>query len=228
MDIQSLNVTVRDEAGKCASKKVRVEGNVPCVLYGGDQEPLGVIVNRKQFETMILHSRSGEHAILKLEVEGNPDLSTPALVKAVQHHPLRGQIVHADFLRIRLDERIETLVQVRIVGQAVGVVEGGVIDQQMREIEVECLALEVPDEIVVDVTNLHVGDAIHVSDLPVPENVTVLTDADRPVVAVHAPRVVKEVAAGEEAEEGEAGTEPEVISEKKDKEKDKDKGKDKD
>jgi large subunit ribosomal protein L25 len=125
-------------------------------------------------------------------------------------------------MRIRLDERIETVVPIRLVGQAPGVIEGGVIDHQLREIEVECLALEVPEEIVVDVSGLALGDAIHVRELNIPENVTVLSDADRPVVAVHVPRAVKEAEAVEGAAEGEGAAEPEVISkEKAEKEKEK-------
>ena len=216
MELQTIMVKTRESSGKEKAKKTRFEGLVPAVVYGGDGDPISVSLDRHTFELMIRNSRGGEHAIVKLEVEDKPELNTAALIKAIQHHPLRGQIVHADFMRINLDEKITTLVQVRLKGQAVGVVEGGVIDHQMREVEVECLALEVPEEIIVDVTNLHVGEGVHVGQLVVPENVVIITDPDRPVVAIHAPRAMREEAAeGVVAEPG-AG-EPEVITEKKEK-----------
>jgi len=206
MDIQTLQVTTRAASGKEYATKTRAEGKFPAVIYGGDSEPLSIEVNLRQFEALVQHSRGGEHAVIKLEVADKPDAGTIALIKAVQHHPLRGRVLHADFMRVRLDERIETVVPIHLTGQAPGISEGGVLDHQMRELEIECLAVEVPDEFTVDVSGLHIGDAIHVSEVVVPANVTVLSDADRPVVTIHAPRVAKE---GEEGAEG--GAEPEVI-----------------
>lgn len=214
MELQALKVAKRTAGGSSVAGRTRRTGVVPAVLYGGAQEPVAISVNLRAFDALIHHSRGGEHAIVKLEVEGAPELDTPALLKAVQHDPLRGVALHVDFLRIRLDERIETIVPIRLVGQAPGIAEGGVLDHQLRDLEVECLALEVPEEIVVDVSNLHMNESIHVAQLPVPENVTVLSDADRPVVAVHPPRVVKETTAEGEGAEGAAAS-PEVITERK-------------
>lgn len=216
MELQTLKVATRQTSGKEKARKVRVTGAVPCVLYGGGQDPVSLTVNLRAFETLIHHARGGEHAIVQLDIEDNAALNTPALVKAVQHHPLRGTVVHADFMRIRLDEKITTLIPIRLVGQAPGIVEGGVLDQQLRSLEVECLALSVPDEVVVDVSGLHVNDSIHVGALVLPADVEVMSDPDRPVVAVHPPRVVKETAEGAEGAEGETGS-PEVITERKDK-----------
>lgn len=224
MELQALKAAKRSAGGSSVAGRIRRTGTVPAILYGGGQEPAAISVNMRAFDALVHHSRGGEHAIVKLEVEGAPELDTPALLKAVQHDPLRGDVLHVDFLRIRLDERIETLVPIRLVGQAPGIAEGGVLDHQLRDLEVECLALEVPEEIVVDVSNLHMNDSIHVEHLAVPANVTVLSDADRPVVAVHPPRVVKETAEGEGAEGAAEG--PEVITERK-KEDDADKDKEK-
>jgi len=155
----------------------------------------------------LIHGRGGEHAIVQLECEGRPDLNSPAILKAVQHHPVRGDALHADFLRIRLDERIHTSVPVVLTGQSKGVVEGGVLDHQLRELEVECLALEVPEQLLVDVSDIGIGEGLHVSDIEVPANVTVLTESERAVVAVLAPRIIEEAVpeAEEEAVEGEEG-----------------------
>ena len=220
MELQALKVATRRTVGKGEARRTRRTGVVPAVLYGGGQNAVSICVNQRAFETMIHHGRGGEHAIVRLEVEDAPNLNTPALLKEVQHDPLRGGVVHADFLRIRLDARIETVVPIRLVGQAPGIAEGGVLDHQLRDLEVECLALEVPEEIVVDVSGLHMNDSIHVSQLTVLSNVTVLSDPERPVVAVHPPRVIKEAVevtpeAAEAAAEG-----PEVISERKEKEED--------
>ena len=226
MELQSLKASTRMAGGKGVARQARAQGALPAVLYGGDQGPVSLKLDLHQFD-LLVHGRGGEHAIVQIEVQDEPAFSTPALLKAIQRHPARGNILHADFLRIRLDERIATIVQIRAVGQPIGVIEGGVLDQQLREVEVECLALEVPDEIVVDISGLHIGDSIHAGQLTPPENVTILTDPERPVVAVHAPRVVKEEAPEEAVVEGEGAEAagPEVITEKKGKEKEDEKEK---
>lgn len=210
MELQTLKATTRQAAGKSGARGVRVSGAIPCILYGGEAGSVSLQVNARQFEQLIHHNRSGEHAIVQLEVEDNAGLNTPALLKAVQHHPIRGQAVHADFLRIRLDEKITTVVPVKLVGHAPGITEGGVVDHQCRELEVECLALDLPDAISIDVSSLHMGQSIHVADVKVLDRITVLTESDRVVVAIHAPRAAKEAVEGEEG-----AAEPEVITERK-------------
>ncbi|MBN2311941.1 MAG: 50S ribosomal protein L25 [Candidatus Hydrogenedentes bacterium] len=210
MELQQLKAKAREAIGGSAAKRFREAGELPAVLYGGEGEALSLLVNGREF-THLVHGRGGEHAIVQIEVDGHPELNSPALLKAVQHHPVRGTILHADFLRIRLDERIATLVPVALTGQPIGVTLGGLLDHQLREVEVECLALEVPDELTIDVSGLEIGGSIHVRDLSAPDGVDILTDPERVIAAVHAPRVQEEVAAVEgEEEEGEAaeGAEP--------------------
>lgn len=219
MDVTTLKAKMRPTSGKGSARRLRAAGIVPGVLYGGDRGPVRICLDQHDFGLLIHHGHSGRHAILQLEIEDQPELNTPALVKEVQHHPLRDTIIHADLLRIHLDERIQTVVPVELTGQPPGVVEGGILDRQLREIEVECFALDVPEAFVVDVSELHIGESLHVSDLAVPENATILTDPERALVAVLAPRLVVEEEAAEEGEEGEEGeaeaAEPEVIGEKK-------------
>lgn len=225
MELLSLKASTRAGGSKGAARQARAKRLLPAVLYGGAQEPVPLTLDLHQFE-LLIYGRSGEHAVVRIEIEDNPKFDTPALLKAVQRHPARGNILHADFLRIRLDERIETVVPVRAIGHPVGVVEGGVLDQSLREVEVECLALEVPEEITIEITDLHIGDSIHVEQLAPPENVKILTDPDRPIVAVHTPRALKEAAPEEEAEVAEEEKEeagPEVISERKGKEEEEEK-----
>lgn len=209
MELQTLAVKFRESVGDGPSRRLRVDGALPAVLYGGGGEPVSLIVDRKVFEG-VLHGPGGEHALVKIEVEGKPELASPALVKAVQHHPVRGDITHADFLRIRLDEKIQTLVPLVLTGRSKGVQDGGIIDHQLRELEVECFALEAPDQIDVDITELGVGDSLHVGGLTIPGNVTVLTEEDRAVVTILAPRVAAE---SEETEEVPAADEVKEVGE---------------
>lgn len=202
MELQTLQVTAREESGKGISRRTRREGRVPVILYGGEGGNVRLSADRRTL-TQVLHGKQGEHAIVQLEVEGNPGLNSPAMVKEVQHHPVRGDVLHADFMRISLEKRIKTMIAIRVEGRAIGVIEGGLMDFQSREIEIECLALDVPEYLTVDVSEMKIGDSVHVSDLEAPESVEILTPAERAVVAVHAPRVVVEEVEEVEGEEGE-------------------------
>lgn len=207
MDIQTIKVSTRDETGKGPARRKRAEGSIPAVIYGENKEAVSITVNAKEFEQLV-HSSLGEHAVLQIEVEDRPELSGPSMIKDVQHHPIREHVVHADFLRIKLDQAIQTLVPINLVGRCVGIVEGGVPDQQLRELEIECLPLYVPEHIDVDISGLHIGDLLHVSDLTAPENITITTDPERTIIAIHAPRVATTTDdAGEEGAEGEAESE---------------------
>ena len=211
MEVKTLKVKTRQSVGKSAASSVRAGGQIPCVLYGGKGESVSLLVDTREFHH-IVHGRGGEHAIVNLEVEGNADLNSAALLKAVQHDPIRGAYLHADFLRIRLDERITTIVPVRLAGQPKGVVDGGVLDFQVREVEIDCLAVEVPAEIVANVATLGLGDSIHAGQLQLPSRVVLVTDPDRTIAAIHVPRAMRDHG-DEEGDEGPAT--PEVINEKK-------------
>ena len=209
MELQNLTVETRDSKGKGPARQTRATGRVPAVVYGGDAEPLSVTINLRDFEKL-LHGRFGSHAVVQLDVAGKPECNSPALLKSVQRHPLKGFVLHADFLRIRLDQRIETVVPIELTGQPIGVVSGGVLEHQLRELEVECLALDVPEKILVDVSGLQINDTVHVSELAIPEGITVLSDPDRPVASVIVPRALTEAAPAEaEGAEGAEGEEKE-------------------
>jgi len=220
MELQSIKVSTRAVGGKGAATKIRATGFLPAVLYGGDKEPVSLKLNLHRFEQLV-QGRGGDHAIVQIEVENDPEANTPALLKAVQRHPAQGNILHVDFLRIRLDERISTVVPLHLVGQPVGVVEGGIVDQQLHELEIECLALDVPDELVFDISDLGIGESIHASQITVPDNVTLLTDPERAAVAIHAPRVLKEEKPEEEEGEEQEAESSEGEGEKAEKEEEK-------
>ncbi|MCK5861768.1 MAG: 50S ribosomal protein L25 [Candidatus Hydrogenedentes bacterium] len=226
MKLVTIESTLRETGNKAKRVQTRATGNVPAVIYGNKEEPVSIAVNDKFIEKL-LHTEGGAHAIVQLNFENTPDCNTPALIKAVQRHPIRDTLVHIDFLRIRLDQRIQSRVSVVLTGRAKGFLEGGVTDHQLREIEIECLAMEMPDHIEVDITELELGDSIHVSDLEVAEGITILTNAKFAVASIHAPRVLKteeeeaaEAAEAAETAEGEEGGEGEENKEdgKEDKE----------
>lgn len=202
MQLITIESTIRETGSKAQRAQTRAAGNVPAVIYGNSKDALAIAVNRKSVEKL-LHTEGGMHAIVQLNFENAPEHNSPALMKATQRHPVRDNLLHVDFLRIRLDQRIQTQVSVVLTGRAKGIVEGGVIDHQLREINIECLALDTPEHIEVDISHLGLGESIHVSDLNVGEGVTILTDADFAVASIHAPRVLK--SAEEEAADAAAG-----------------------
>ena len=198
MELQSLKAATRESGAKGKARQERRDGNVPGVLYGGDGGPVTLTINAREFVKLI--QAAGSHALVQIDVSNDAAASGPALLKDVQYHPVRGNAIHADFQRIRLDERITTLVPLHFIGHCKGLVDGGVLDYQIRELEIECLALEVPESIDVDITDLGIGDHLYVSSIVVPENVAIITATDRSAVACHAPRAVKEETPGAAAE----------------------------
>lgn len=204
MELQTITAEMRKTDGKGAAGRTRREGNVPAVLYGGEGDPVSLKLNGRDFAAFMA-SITGEMAVVQLDVQDNPEVNSPALLKSLQWHPTKHEVTHVDFVRIRLDERIVSTVQLELTGRPKGVVEeGGVLDQLLREVEIECLALDIPEVLEVDVTELALGDTIHVSAIQVPENVTLLTDPEYAVASVAIPRMPEEEEAeGEEGEEGE-------------------------
>ena len=202
MDLITLSVAPRELDGKGGARQTRRDGQIPAVIYGDGKDVAKISIDARNFVLLVI-GKHGEHAIVQLEVDGQPDLNGPAILKDIQYHPVRGHVMHADFMRIDLERRIHTMVPVELTGRSPGVLEGGLMDHMIREIEVECLALDVPDSLIADIGDLDIGMSLHVSDFATPDNVTVVTSLERTVVAVHAPRVVVEEVAEEEVVEGE-------------------------
>lgn len=208
MDIPVLKAYLRSLETKGAVKKLRRDGKIPGILYGLKESPVPVYVENREFNKLLAHLE-GKHPVVKLEVTGNSYLDTPALIQDIQRHPVKWNIIHIDFLRVRLDQKIHTSVPVVLVGQSEGVKMGGVLDHQLREIEIECLALQVPPHIEVDVTNLGLGKSLHVYDITPPEGVRILTEKDRVIVSVHVPRSLEAKLAEERPAEAPGETEKE-------------------
>jgi len=211
----SITAKSRDERGKNAARRIRREGLIPAVVYGGKGEAMALAVDPKAL-LKVLRSEAGRNAILKLEIVGKG--ATNAILKSWQVDPIREHFLHADFYRIAMDVAIRVTVPVVTKGEARGVkVDAGILELVLREIEVECLPGDIPERIEIDVTDLGLNDALRVSDIPAIAKVKVLESPEQ--VVVHVVSVKEEVepvaAAVAPAVEGEAAAapaaEPEVI-----------------
>src|SRR5437868_9915079 len=203
-----LAVERRDAIGRAAVRKLKARGMVPAVVYGGKEksEPLQVL--RRDITVMLSHA-SGENILVELEIAGEKTART-AMVQEVQHSPVGGDVLHVDFHAVSMDEEIEADVPLEPVGTANGVKNfGGLLEQSLRSLPVECLPRDLPDKLTVDVSNLNIGDSLHVRDINLPAGVVARVQPELTVFSVLAPVVEEEpaVAAAEIA--------PEVITEKK-------------
>lgn len=213
MERAQLNAIPRTQQGTRPVRRLRAAGAVPAVVYGKSVEPTPIAVNRREL-VKLLNASAGEHGLvtLHLEAEGKTKgWQKPVLIKRVEHHPVHGQVLHVDFQAIALTERLRVKVVVALKGESIGVKQdGGILEHFLREVEVECLPTEIPQQIEQDISALKIGDAIHAKDLVIPAGVRLMTDAAAVIASVMAPKVEKP----EEAVEA-APTEPEVIREKK-------------
>jgi len=220
----ALQVQLRDASGKGVARKLRAVGRIPGVIYGRSQAAVPVSLDPKLLRRVLTRSDSGLNTLFELEVEGGGALQgTPVLVRELQRDPVRGDYLHADLLAIDLQQRIDVEVPIHVTGKARGVEFGGILDHSLRELEIFCLPTAIPKEILADVTELDVGDSLHVRDLPLPPGVELRSDPDLSVVSVVLP-AAEVVATPAEAvpAEGEAAA---PVAEGEDKEKETAKGK---
>lgn len=201
MDILELRALQRTEKGKGPAGRLRAQGRVPAVFYGEKRDPVPVSVDGRELHS-VMRAEGGVTAIVKLMIDG--DKGQTAMIKDVQRDPLRDRLLHVDFLKIAMDEKITTNVSLAVVGDALGVREGGVLQEVRREVEVETLPTDLPEHIEVDVTELAVGESLRVADLVAPPGVTILTNPEEMILSVIPPTKLEEVAPPvEEVEEGE-------------------------
>ena len=212
-----MNASPRDGKGKGAARKLRAAGLVPAVLYGKDMEAVHLTVEAHDAE-LLFQSISVASTIVDLDISGQKG-ATSTLVREVQVHPFKPELVHIDFMRIQEGVAVEVEVPLHLEGTPEGVrVDGGNLEQVRNEIPVRCVPSKIPEAITVDVTHMVIGDSLHVSDLEVEEDVEILLDPERTLANVSAPRAeieeVVEVEEGEEvaAEDGEEAA-PEASAE---------------
>jgi large subunit ribosomal protein L25 len=193
----------RSEAGKGAARRLRASGRVPAVLYGHGSRPTHLSVDARQFG-QALRTDAGVNVLIQLEVGRNRHL---ALAKEIQRHPVKGSLIHVDFIEVRRGEKVHVQVPVHLVGEAPGVREGGIADQDLYQLNVEAEVTAVPEAVEADVSGLGIGDVLRVGDLKAPEGAVILDDPEASVVSVVAPAVEPEPEEVEEAEEGEVAAE---------------------
>ena len=204
----TLEVSKRDTTGKEIAKKLRREGKVPAVVYGGHRDPVAISVDRKSVSELIQKSEHGIRSVFLLKMAGT-EQQRHAMIKEVTIDPISRKMTHIDFVRVLMDEKVRVTIPVHLNGTPIGVKEGGLLDFQVREVHVECLPNAIPDTIEVDVAALGHHDYLRVKDLKAPEGVKVLDDPERVVVGVtHARAEVSEAATTEAAA---VPAEPEVI-----------------
>ena len=202
-----LKVELRDNTGKEINKKLRKEGIVPGVLYSPhDKENLILKVKTDEL-SKLLSAKS--HGLIDLEIDdGKKKISRLAVIKDLQYNTLKMQIVHVDFYGVTLKEKLTLEIDIELVGEPIGVEEGGILQVELRKVEIECLPSQMPESLKADLSNLKVGDHISVRGMKIPEGVEVLTAPDRIVAAVVLPTKIEEVVEEEEevveGEEGEA------------------------
>lgn len=223
----SVSATPRERVGRGSGRRTRATGDIPAVIYGPEVDPIAIAVNERGLRAAL--KDTGMSAIINLEVNGK---TTKTVIREVQRDPVSSRAIHIDFHAISMTKPLHISVPIHFEGIPLGVkVDGGIMQVTMREMEISCLPSDIPEQILIDVEELGIGDSIHVKDLDVP-NVKLLAEPQRTVVVISAPTIVKvdepteeelegeEAAAAEGEGEGEAKTEGAAEGEKKEEKKD--------
>ncbi|MFM8943717.1 MAG: 50S ribosomal protein L25/general stress protein Ctc [Actinomycetota bacterium] len=196
---QRLEASSRAGIGKGVARKLRAAGSVPGVLYGQDTAPIQIAVDARDL-SRVLHTGAGSNVLVDLVVDGKEHLAMP---REVQRDRIRDTFIHVDFLAVSRTQKVTVTVPIRLVGTAIGVKEGGILDHHLWEVSISCLPGDVPEHVDADVSGLGIGDHVSVGDLAVPASATVLTNPDETIASVVVPAAV-EAAAPTAPVEGEA------------------------
>lgn len=181
MSNPTLVATTGRPTGSAASRRLRAEGHIPAVLYGGGMSPISLTVERRDLR-LALSGPSGSNTLLSLEVDGT---SYPAVVKDIQRHPVRRTVSHVDFLKVNMNVELTVSVPVHLTGESLAAkAVSGIVDASVDTVDVSCTPGNIPSEIVVDITSLEVGQVIRLSDLSFPAGVTPLGDPDTAIVSI--------------------------------------------
>jgi large subunit ribosomal protein L25 len=183
-----LAAEIRDQTGKGPARRFRAAGRVPGVLYGHGVDPIPLTVSAQDL-LHLFHNAGGTNVLVDLQIDGAPHLAIP---REVQRDHIHSRFVHIDFLAVRRDEKITLSVEIHEKGEAPGIKAGGVVEHHLRELDVECLPNDVPEEgIVADISSLELGDMLHVRDLVAPSGVTILTDPAAAVISIITPAALR-------------------------------------
>jgi len=211
MEKVQLEAKKRTQINKASRSALRKNGRVPGIFYSKHNEAIAIDVSERSIHPLVFTSKT---SLIALNIEGHDEVD--CVIKNVQFDPVTENIVHIDLLGLKKGEKIQLEVPVQILGNAIGIKEGGILQHAMHKLEIECLPVDIPAHLEIDVTNLKLGDSIHASDLNF-ENITILNPADSMIVAVTHPKVEKEPEPA--VVEGTEAVEPEVIAKGKTQEK---------
>src|SRR5437867_4448537 len=183
-----VEVQPRQDIGKNESRRLRAAGRVPGVVYGGDRPVVPIVVEQRRV-LEILRSESGENTLFTLQLEGT-DSRRIVMIRDYQRDPVKGKLLHVDFVRVDLTKEIEVKVPVHVSGIPAGVkTEGGILEHVVREVLVSCLPADIPGSLTIEASEVHVGQHLSVRDILVPEKVKILDDPDQTVLVVAMPKV---------------------------------------
>jgi len=214
MERVALTAHIRENTGKGVARGLRREKRIPAVLYSHGKSTPIAMVNKDV--TKVLSTEGGEHALINLKLEGGSAAGERmALIKDYQVDPLTGALIHVDLMEVAMNEKVKVPVNVHLVGNSLGVKEGGILQHSMRQLEIECLPGKIPDFIEVSIADLKINESVHVRDIKAPEGVRILTDDDSTVATIQPPisdaKLEAMLSAAPAAEAGE----PEVVGKKK-------------
>ena len=193
-----LSGKIREKTGKVATKEVRRNGGVPAVLYGL-KDNLSFSVCPDNLKDIL--TAKGQNALIDLNLEGNK--KRKVILKEFQSHPLKERWVHVDFLEVDVAKKVKVNVDVHLIGKSAGEKMGGLVNQVLKSIHVECLPVDIPQSVDLDVTAVELGQVLHVSDLSLPDKVKILHQPNEAIVSVHLEKVKEETTEDEELAEGE-------------------------
>jgi large subunit ribosomal protein L25 len=190
LETLEIQADAREVDSKRSARRLRRDGKIPGVLYGPKTETLALQFNKKEFSTRVA-GLEGSH-LVRLKSKSTALADKVALVKDMQYHPITGDVIHADLYEVDLTAKIQVHVPLHFVGKAAGVIRGGILQPIVREIEVECLPMDIPEFFNVEVSALDIGDSVHIEDLAMPEGVTAIYESNLALVAVVPPTVEEE------------------------------------
>ena len=202
-----FSAQTRSDTGKGVARKLRAAGRIPGVIYGHARTPQSLSLHTKDF-VQLLEKVSYATTVFELDVDGT---KSNALVREIQRHPFKKQILHVDFQELVAGEKVTVRVPIVYVGASVGVKEGGIVDQIMHELSIHVDPMQIPNHVTVDITELGIGHSLHVSDIVVPEGIEMLDDQEATVCTCGAPKAAEEVAVVAPVE-GDIAIEPEVLA----------------
>jgi large subunit ribosomal protein L25 len=198
-----IDAQLRQERGKNENRRLRSSGMIPAILYGVTNENISLSV--KPLDVVkILRSKKGANTLFHINMIGERTTRSAVLIKDYQLDPVKDILIHCDFVRVNMDEKLETMVPIHTTGKAKGVELGGMLEMVMREVPVECFPSDIPENVVIDVSEMVIGDSLRVRDLNLGDKITVLAEEDLLVLHCVPPKKIVEEVAEVAAEEGEA------------------------